>query len=94
MLCLVGARHDPNGVLRVRQTVGVPERVVGRVGGNVRVDLPGASAVEEHIRYTTDLLVQRSSVIAERVADGRVGVVGLCYQLAEGTVRRVAGHGI
>jgi carbonic anhydrase len=52
------------------------------------------AAVEEHIRYTADLLVQRSAVIAERVADGRVGVVGLCYQLAEGTVRRVAGHGV
>lgn len=52
------------------------------------------AAVEEHIRYTAGLLVQRSAVIAERVADGRLGVVGLCYQLAEGTVRRVAGHGI
>ena len=52
------------------------------------------AAVEEHIRYTTDLLVQRSAVIAERVADGRCGVVGLYYQLAEGSVRRVAGHGI
>ena len=52
------------------------------------------AAVEEHIRYTAGLLVQRSAVIAERIADGRVGVVGLCYQLAEGTVRRVAGHGI
>src|SRR6185436_20857791 len=52
------------------------------------------AAVEEHIRYTADLLVQRSAVIAERVADGRIGVVGLCYQLAEGSVRRVAGYGI
>src|SRR5690606_42094357 len=31
---------------------------------------PGA-AVAEHIRYTTDLLVRRSALIAERVADGR-----------------------
>jgi len=52
------------------------------------------AAVEEHIHYTTDLLVQRSAVIAERVATGRLGVVGLCYQLAEGTVRRVSGHGV
>jgi carbonic anhydrase len=52
------------------------------------------AAVEEHIRYTADLLVQRSAVIAERVADGRCGVVGLSYRLAEGTVRRVVGHGV
>lgn len=52
------------------------------------------AAVHEHIRYTTDLLVQRSALIAERVADGRCGVVGLSYRLAEGSVRRIAGHGL
>jgi carbonic anhydrase len=51
-------------------------------------------AVEEHIRYTVELLVQRSAVIAERLADGRCGVVGLSYRLGEGSVRRVAGHGV
>ena len=52
------------------------------------------AAVEEHIRYTTDLLARRSTVIADRLADGRVGVVGLSYGLGEGTVRRIAGHGV
>jgi carbonic anhydrase len=52
------------------------------------------AAAEEHIRYTADLLVQRSAVIAERIADGRCGVVGLSYRLAEGTVRKVAGRGV
>ncbi|BCB90619.1 carbonic anhydrase [Phytohabitans suffuscus] len=52
------------------------------------------AAVEEHIRYTVDLLVRRSQVIADRLAEGRVGVVGMSYGLAEGTVRRVAGHGV
>ncbi|MGN9908378.1 carbonic anhydrase [Phytohabitans sp. LJ34] len=52
------------------------------------------AAVEEHIRYTVDLLVRRSQVIADRLADGRVGVVGLSYGLAEGNVRRVAGQGV
>jgi carbonic anhydrase len=51
-------------------------------------------AVEEHVRYTVELLVQRSAVIAERLAAGRCGVVGLSYRLAEGSVRRVAGHGV
>jgi carbonic anhydrase len=53
-----------------------------------------AVAVREHIRYTVDLLAQRSAVIAERLADGRCGVVGLSYRLAEGSVQRVAGHGV
>jgi carbonic anhydrase len=52
------------------------------------------AAVEEHIRYTTELLVRRSSVIAERVADGRCAVVGLSYRLAQGSVRRIASHGL
>jgi carbonic anhydrase len=51
-------------------------------------------ATEEHVRYTAELLVERSAVIAERVADGRVGVVGLGYRLAEGSVRRIAGFGV
>jgi carbonic anhydrase len=51
-------------------------------------------AVEEHIRYTTELLVKRSPLIAERLADGRLGVVGLSYRLVEGSVRRVAALGV
>jgi carbonic anhydrase len=52
------------------------------------------AAVTEHVRYTVDLLAKRSAVIAERLADGRCGVVGLSYRLAEGSVRRVAGYGV
>lgn len=51
-------------------------------------------AVKEHIRYTTELLVERSSLIADRLAEGRLGVVGLSYRLAEGSVQRVSGHGV
>lgn len=51
-------------------------------------------AVDEHVRYTVGLLKERSAVIAERLADGRCGVVGLSYRLAEGSVRRLAGHGV
>lgn len=52
------------------------------------------AAVAEHIRYTTELLVRRSAAIAQRVADGTCGVVGLSYRLAEGTARPVAAHGL
>jgi carbonic anhydrase len=60
-------------------------------------DEPGAdnmNAVDAHVRYTTDLLVERSAVIAERLAEGRCAVVGLGYRLAEGSVRRVAARGL
>lgn len=52
------------------------------------------AAVTEHVRYTIDMLVQRSAVIAERSAEGRCGVIGLTYRLAEGSVHSVAGHGL
>lgn len=51
-------------------------------------------AVREHVRYTAQLLTQRSAIIAERVADGRLGVVGLSYRLSEGSVNQVASHGV
>ncbi|MGH3734904.1 MAG: carbonic anhydrase [Micromonosporaceae bacterium] len=51
-------------------------------------------AVTEHVRYTVELLVQRSAVIAERLAAGRCGVVGLSYHLSEGTARLVASRGV
>jgi carbonic anhydrase len=60
-------------------------------------DEPGTdnmNAVDAHVRYTTDLLVERSAVIAERLAEGRCAVVGLGYRLAEGSVRRVASRGL
>jgi carbonic anhydrase len=51
-------------------------------------------AVEEHIRYTVDLLVERSPLVAQRVAEGDLGVVGLAYRLSEGSVRRIAAVGV
>jgi carbonic anhydrase len=44
---------------------------------------------EEHTRHTVQLLAQRSAAIAEGVASGAVGVVGLVYRLDEGRVRLV-----
>jgi carbonic anhydrase len=36
------------------------------------------------------LLLERSRVLAERVASGRLGVVGLSYRLADGSAQLVA----
>jgi carbonic anhydrase len=51
-------------------------------------------AVSEHVRYTVELLTQRSSLIAQRLADGRLGVVGLAYHLADGGVDLVSSLGV
>src|SRR6185295_4801051 len=48
---------------------------------------------EEHVRYTVDLLAQRSTIIADALAAGRCGIVGLSYQLAEGSMKVVAVNG-
>ena len=81
---------SPTGFMR-----DVVDRVtLGIFGVREQAMVDSEVAVEEHIRYTTDLLVERSPLLAGRVADGRLGVAGLAYRLAEGSVRRIAGHGV
>ncbi|MEU7576356.1 carbonic anhydrase [Streptomyces sp. NPDC041068] len=50
--------------------------------------------IDEHIRHTTKLLMDRSRVLADQVASGEVAVVGLGYRLAEGNARLVTSHGV
>lgn len=50
--------------------------------------------LHEHIRRTVDQLLERSRVLAERVADGRLAVAGLSYRLADGSARLVAARGL
>ncbi|MFI7135191.1 carbonic anhydrase [Nonomuraea sp. NPDC050153] len=50
--------------------------------------------LHEHIRHTVDLLLDRSRVLAERVAAGRLAVAGLSYRLAGGSARLVASQGL
>ena len=64
--------------------------IAARNAGRVDPDLAG----EEHVRHTVDLLVKRSAVLADRVADGTCAVVGLSYRLAEGSVRLLASQGL
>ncbi|MFI5828451.1 carbonic anhydrase [Streptomyces sp. NPDC051578] len=50
--------------------------------------------IDAHIQHTVDLLLERSRLLADQVASGRTGVVGLAYRLAEGNARLVTAHGI
>ncbi|MFF0473915.1 carbonic anhydrase [Streptomyces sp. NPDC004284] len=50
--------------------------------------------IDEHIRHTVKLIMDRSRVLSEQVQTGEVAVVGLAYQLAEGSARLVTSHGV
>ncbi|MEV6807899.1 carbonic anhydrase [Streptomyces sp. NPDC017248] len=50
--------------------------------------------IDAHIQHTTDLLLDRSRVLADQVASGHTGVVGLGYRLSEGSARLVTAHGV
>ncbi|MFF1510282.1 carbonic anhydrase [Streptomyces sp. NPDC058326] len=49
--------------------------------------------VDEHIRHTVGLLLERSRVLSEQVESGEAAVVGLAYRLAEGSARLVTSRG-
>ncbi|OSZ60914.1 carbonic anhydrase [Streptomyces pharetrae CZA14] len=50
--------------------------------------------LDEHIERTVDLLLERSRVLADRVAAGQTAVVGLSYRLADGSAQRVVIRGL
>ncbi|MFB9370791.1 carbonic anhydrase [Kitasatospora sp. NPDC001664] len=50
--------------------------------------------IAEHIRQTVDLLVDRSRILADAIAAGRLAVVGLSYRLVDGSAHLIAAHGI
>ncbi|RZQ61431.1 carbonic anhydrase [Amycolatopsis suaedae] len=50
--------------------------------------------VAEHTRHTVNLLVDRSRLLAERVAAGQTAVVGMCYRLADGSAHVVTTQGL
>lgn len=67
-----------------------PSVLAARAAGRVEPE----EVLAEHIRHTVDLLLDRSRVLAEKVAAGQAAVVGLCYRLADGSAQLVAAHGL
>ncbi|MER5740671.1 MULTISPECIES: carbonic anhydrase [unclassified Streptomyces] len=49
--------------------------------------------IDEHIRHTANLLLDRSRLLSDQVAAGEIAVVGLGYELAGGSARLVSTHG-
>ncbi|MFG2820878.1 carbonic anhydrase [Kitasatospora sp. NPDC048365] len=50
--------------------------------------------INEHIRHTVDLLLDRSRVVADAVAAGDAAVVGISYRLDDGTAQIVTARGL
>jgi carbonic anhydrase len=80
---------NPPGYLRDIVERVTPSVLAARAAGEEDVD----DIVDVHIQRTSELLVERSSLLADEIAAGRCAVAGLSYRLADGTVRLVASHG-
>ncbi|AGM05575.1 carbonic anhydrase [Amycolatopsis sp. MJM2582] len=50
--------------------------------------------IDEHIRHTVDLLVDRSRLLSEQIDAGKTAVVGLSYHLSDGNARVVTTRGL
>ncbi|MEU9373675.1 carbonic anhydrase [Streptomyces sp. NPDC048255] len=82
--------QTPGGFVRDVVERVTPSVLAARAAGRETAD----EIVAEHIEHTVDLLLERSRVLAERVAAGRLGVVGLSYRLADGSAQLVASRGL
>ncbi|MER6069615.1 carbonic anhydrase [Streptomyces sp. NPDC001817] len=80
----------PAGYIRDVVERVTPSVLAARAAGRVSAE----EILAEHIGHTVDLLLDRSRLLAERVAAGQAAVVGLCYNLADGTARLVAARGL
>ncbi|BDX31915.1 carbonic anhydrase 2 [Mycobacterium antarcticum] len=91
--------HDSCGAVKATLTAldegvvpsGYVQDVVERVSSSIlRGRRDGLTEVGEfvtrHVNETAAQLISRSTVIAERVAAGSLGIVGLTYQLADGRI--------
>ena len=61
------------------------ERVTPSVVAAERAGLTSTDQVEaEHVRQTMRLLAERSMILADRLTDGSLAIIGLTYSLADG----------
>lgn len=66
-----------------------PSVLQGRREGLTSVD----DFTARHVQETGQMLLERSRIIADRAADGRVAIVGLTYELAKGKVHLRGAYG-
>ena len=70
------------------------ERVTPSVLSARHAGLTTTDEVEaEHVRQTVELLRERSTIVSDRIEDGRLAVVGVNYALSDGVARLTYGVG-
>ncbi|MGV9825834.1 MULTISPECIES: carbonic anhydrase [unclassified Gordonia (in: high G+C Gram-positive bacteria)] len=79
----------PGGYIRDVVERVTPSILAGRSEGLTRVDEFEA----RHVVETGRLLMQRSRIIADRVANGKLAIVGLTYALSEGAIQLRGSYG-
>jgi len=80
----------PGGYIR-----DIVERVTPSVLAAHRAGMTAADEIEaEHVRHTLHLLTERSNVITDRIATGRLAVVGATYALSNGRAQVVDSLGL
>ncbi|MFF7449775.1 MULTISPECIES: carbonic anhydrase [unclassified Streptomyces] len=82
--------QTPGGFVRDVVERVTPSVLAARAAGRVEPD----EILAEHIEHTVDLLLERSRILADAVAEGRLGVVGMSYRLADGSAQLVASRGL
>ena len=60
-------------------------KVLAESGGTTVDEIDAELVGREHLRNTVGDLLQSSEIISNAVAEGRLGIVGANYRLAEGT---------
>jgi carbonic anhydrase len=84
-----------NGVLPGGYIRDIVERVTPSVLAAHQAGMTTADEIEaEHVRHTLGLLTERSRLIGDRVASGRLAVVGAVYNLGDGRARIVDSVGL
>ncbi|MBQ3360396.1 MULTISPECIES: carbonic anhydrase [Microbacterium] len=69
-------------------------KVLAESGGTTVAEIDAELVGQEHLRNTVADLLQSSEIISSAVAEGRLGIVGANYRLAEGTAVPVITVGI
>ncbi|MFH8259265.1 carbonic anhydrase [Streptomyces roseolus] len=82
--------QTPGGFVRDVVERVTPSVLAARAAGREKPE----EILAEHIEHTVDLLLERSRILADAVAAGRLGVVGLSYRLADGSAELVAARGL
>ncbi len=73
----------------------IVERVLPSVLATRQRGQTSAEQVEaEHVRQTARLLTERSMLIAERIEQGRLGIIGANYALRDGAARVISAIGV